>query len=253
TSVDPEEIRRFAAMAEEWWDPAGKFGPLHRMNPVRLTWIRDTICQQTGRDPRAPRPLEGLRILDIGCGGGLVAEPLSRMGAAVTGIDAGEKAVEIARHHAAQTGAQVDYRVTTAEALAAAGETFDVVLALEIVEHVASIPLFMESCAALVRPEGLLFASTINRTARSFLMAIVGAEYILRWLPRGTHSWKKFPRPSELASALRPCGLEVKGITGVVYDPLNRTFSLSQKDLAVNYMLWAQKVKPSGQAGPGSV
>ena len=241
TTVDPAEIARFSAIAAEWWDPRGKFRPLHKFNPVRLGYIRDAVCARFGRDPRAARPLEGLRLVDVGCGGGLLAEPLARLGATVVGIDAAERNVKTAAAHAAETGVDVDYRATTAEDLAASGETFDVVLALEIVEHVADVDLFLDSLAVLVRPGGMLFLATLNRTPKSFAFAIVGAEYVLRWLPRGTHDWRKFIRPSELAAGVRRTGLTVGDITGVGYNPISDRFALTPRDLDVNYMLWAAR------------
>lgn len=246
TTVDDAEIARFSAIAAEWWDPTGKFKPLHKFNPVRLAYIRDTVCRHLGRDPLAPSPLSGVRIVDVGCGGGLIAEPLARLGAEVVGIDAAERNVKTAAAHAAETGVTVDYRATTAEDLAASGETFDVVLALEIVEHVADVDLFIDSLVRLVRPGGLVFMATINRTPKSYLFAIVGAEYVLRWLPRGTHEWKKFPRPSELIGGLRRHGAEVVEVTGVVYNPISDRFSLSANDLSVNYMLHAVQSNPKG-------
>ena len=239
-TVDPEEIARFSALAAEWWNPEGKFKPLHRLNPVRLTYIRDHLCDRFDRDPRSLRSLEGLNILDIGCGGGLVAEPLCRMGAKVTGIDASDKNIATASIHAEEGGLSIDYRATTAEEMAAAGLQFDAVIALEIVEHVTQVPLFLGSCAALIRPGGALIMSTLNRTAKSYLMAIVGAEYVLRWLPRGTHQWNKFLRPSELTAGVETTGLSVTDLTGSTYNPLNDEWRLS-RDMAVNYMLYAEK------------
>ncbi|MDA1324489.1 MAG: bifunctional 2-polyprenyl-6-hydroxyphenol methylase/3-demethylubiquinol 3-O-methyltransferase UbiG [Proteobacteria bacterium] len=239
-TVDPEEIARFSALAAEWWNPAGKFKPLHRLNPVRLAYIRDHLCDRFDRDPRSLRSLDGLRILDIGCGGGLVAEPLGRMGADVTGIDASPENIATASVHAKEGGLSIDYRATTAEEISAAGGQFDAVIALEIVEHVARVPLFLASCAALIRPGGALIMSTLNRTAKSYLMAIVGAEYILRWLPRGTHQWEKFLRPSELTGGVETSGLSVTDLTGATYNPLNDEWRLS-RDMAVNYMLYAEK------------
>ncbi|MFV3129900.1 bifunctional 2-polyprenyl-6-hydroxyphenol methylase/3-demethylubiquinol 3-O-methyltransferase UbiG [Niveispirillum sp. KHB5.9] len=238
TTVDPAEIERFSRIAAEWWDPAGKFRPLHKFNPVRLAWLRDAICKAHGRDPLAPRPLEGLRIIDVGCGGGLLAEPLARLGASVTGIDAAEKNVKTAAAHAAEAGVDVDYRAATAEDLAAAGERFDVVLAMEIVEHVADVDLFVAAVAALAKPGGLVFMATLNRTGKSFLFGILAAEYVLRWLPRGTHDWKRFLKPSELTGTLRRAGVVVKELSGVAYNPVSDRFSLAPKDLDVNYMLW---------------
>ncbi|TWB41791.1 3-demethylubiquinone-9 3-methyltransferase [Nitrospirillum pindoramense] len=241
TTVDPGEIQRFSAIAAEWWDEAGKFRPLHKLNPVRLEYLRDRICAHFGRDPLAPQPLKGLRLVDIGCGGGLLSEPLARMGAEVVGIDAAERNVKTAATHAMETGTPVDYRHTTAEDLVAAGETFDAVLSLEVVEHVADVPLFLDSLAALLKPEGLLVMATLNRTPKSYLMAIIGAEYVLRWLPRGTHDWRKFLKPSELAAGLRATGLTVREVMGLVYSPFNDAFRLDARDLDVNYLLWASR------------
>lgn len=241
TTIDPAEIERFSRIAAEWWDPAGKFRPLHKFNPVRLAWLRDTICMAHGRDPLSPRPLDGLRIIDVGCGGGLLSEPLARLGAIVTGIDAAEKNVKTAAAHAAETGVQIDYRATTAEDIVAAGEQFDVVLAMEIVEHVADVDLFLRAVSGLARPGGLVFMATLNRTAKSYLFGIVAAEYVLRWLPRGTHDWKRFLKPSELTGALRRAGVVVKELTGVAYNPVSDRFSLAPRDLDVNYMLWGTR------------
>jgi 2-polyprenyl-6-hydroxyphenyl methylase/3-demethylubiquinone-9 3-methyltransferase len=239
-SIDPEEVARFSAMAEEWWDPAGKFRPLHQLNPARLQFIRDRLAGHFGRDPLGMPPLSGLRLLDIGCGGGLVSEPLARLGAAVVGVDASEKNVNIARAHAEQGDLAIDYRNTSAEDLAAAGERFDAVLALEVIEHVADIGSFVGACAQLTRPGGALVFSTLNRTPQSFLFGIVGAEYVLRWLPRGTHQWNRFVRPSELAAALRPHGLTVTALEGLTYQPLAERWRLS-RDLSVNYLAFATK------------
>jgi len=243
-TVDDGEVGKFAALAQTWWDPDGAFRPLHRMNPIRLDWLRDHLCGQFGRDPSARAlagggPLEGLRILDVGCGGGLLSEPLARMGAEVTGIDAAEEGVMAARAHAGSMGLEIDYRATTAEALAAQiedgeGERFDAVLALEIVEHVSDIPAFARALGGLVEPEGLVALSTLNRTARSYALAIVGAEYVLGWLPRGTHEWKRFPTPEELGEALGAAGLEVVDETGFTYDPLRDDWRRGD-DLSVNY------------------
>lgn len=237
-SVDPAEVARFSAMAEEWWDATGKFRPLHKLNPVRLAYIRDKLAARFGRDVRKPRPFAGLRLLDIGCGGGLIAEPMARLGADVVAIDASATNIGIARAHAAETGLAIDYRAAAAEALAEAGERFDAVLCLEVVEHVADRPAFLATTVSLVAPGGALIASTINRTPQAYLLAIVGAEYVLRWVPRGTHDWGKFVRPSELAASLRRGGLEVQDLSGVVYSPLTDTWHLS-RDLAVNYICFA--------------
>lgn len=237
-TVDDDEVARFSALAGAWWDPDGDFAPLHRFNPVRLGYIRDRLCAHFGRPTRALRPFEGLEALDVGCGGGLIAEPLARLGAGVTGIDASARNIAVAAAHAGEQGLAIDYRETTAEALAASGARFDVVLALEIVEHVADIGLFLDSCAALVRPGGALLLATLNRTPKSFLFAIVGGEYVLRWLPRGTHRWDRFVRPSELAAALRPNRLRIADIEGMHYDPLAGDWRLGG-DVAVNYIAFA--------------
>jgi 2-polyprenyl-6-hydroxyphenyl methylase/3-demethylubiquinone-9 3-methyltransferase len=235
-SVDPAELAKFAALAASWWDPAGQFAPLHRLNPVRLGFVRDRAAARFGRDPRAGRPLAGLRLLDIGCGGGLLAEPLARLGAAVTAIDAGARNIAVARLHAEQAGLAIDYRVTAAETLAESPERFDIVLAMEVVEHVADLDAFLGAAVALLAPGGLLFLATINRTAKAFALAVVGAEYVLRWLPRGTHDWRRFVRPSELAAALRRHGAAPLEIRGVAYQPLADRWALSA-DLDVNYMM----------------
>jgi 2-polyprenyl-6-hydroxyphenyl methylase/3-demethylubiquinone-9 3-methyltransferase len=239
-SIDAEEVAKFAAMAEAWWDPQGKFRPLHRLNPVRLAYIRDRAAAHFGRDPLADQPLRGLDVLDIGCGGGLLAEPLARLGARVVGIDAAQENLAVADLHARQSGLEIDYRHVSAEALAAAGETFDLVVNMEVVEHVADLDAFLAACAALVKPGGALATATLNRTPKAFLLAVVGAEYLLGWLPRGTHDWRRFVRPSELAARLRPAGLSVSEIVGVSYNPLADTWRRSS-DLGVNYMMFAVK------------
>jgi len=243
TTVDQAELDRFARMASDWWNPAGKFRPLHRFNPVRLTYIKEEACRRFGRDRNALDALAGLTLLDIGCGGGLLSEPLARLGAKVTGIDPAEKNIGVARLHAGQSGLSIDYRVATAEDLAAAGERFDIVLAMEVIEHVADVDLFLDACAKLVKPGGLLFVATLNRTLRSFALAIVGAEYVLRWLPVGTHQWDRFIKPEELTAGIERTGLRVVAETGVVYDPLADTWRLS-RDMAVNYAIVAEK--PAG-------
>jgi 2-polyprenyl-6-hydroxyphenyl methylase/3-demethylubiquinone-9 3-methyltransferase len=240
-SVDPDEVAKFAALAGQWWDPAGKFAPLHRLNPARLTFIRDRIAAHTGRDPLAERPLAGLRVLDIGCGGGLLCEPLARLGAQVTGIDAAEQNVAVAAEHAAEAGLDIDYRHGTAEDLAEAGAGFELVLNMEVVEHVADVAAFLQASAALVAPGGAMALATLNRTPKSFALAIVGAEYVLRWLPRGTHDWRRFLRPSELVASLRAAGLETRELTGVAYNPLTGAWRLAPHDLEVNYMVFAVK------------
>jgi 2-polyprenyl-6-hydroxyphenyl methylase/3-demethylubiquinone-9 3-methyltransferase len=239
-TVDRDEIERFDRIARTWWEPEGEFRALHRLNPVRLGFIRDRLARHFGRDARAIRPFAGLRLLDIGCGGGLVSEPLARLGFAVTGIDAGEAMLEVAQGHAAESGVAVDYRRMTAEDLAAAGERFDAVLALEVVEHVAAPELFLAAASGLVAPGGAFIAATINRTPKAFFFAILGAEYVLRWLPRGTHHWEKFLRPSELAGGLRRGGLAVQELAGLTYNPFADRWSLSA-DLDVNYLAFAVK------------
>lgn len=241
STVDERETAKFAAMAEEWWDPSGKFAPLHKLNPVRLEFLRDRICERFGRNPLENRPFEGLKLADVGCGGGLLSEPMARLGATVTGIDAGEKNIRIAATHAETVGVEVDYRCDTVEAMAARGESYNVVLNMEVVEHVADVGLFLEASAALVKPGGLMFLATLNRTLKAFGLAIVGAEYVLGWLPRGTHDWNKFVRPSELAGPLRRAGLEMTEIVGVAYNPLQDKWSLAPKDLDVNYMAVAAR------------
>ncbi|MEZ5934238.1 MAG: bifunctional 2-polyprenyl-6-hydroxyphenol methylase/3-demethylubiquinol 3-O-methyltransferase UbiG [Alphaproteobacteria bacterium] len=243
-SADPDEIRRFDALAGDWWDENGPMAPLHKLNPIRLGYIRDRITAHLGRQAGGRSPLAGLRILDIGCGGGLLAEPLARMGAEVTGIDLAPANIEGAKRHASEAGLAIDYRTAAVEDLARAVERFDLVCAMEVVEHVPDQPAFLQAAASLVRPAvddrpaGALVMATLNRTLRSFALGIVAAEYILGWLPRGTHDWSRFVRPSEAARALRRGGLEVNDLTGVTYDPLRDRFQLSP-DPAVNYMLFA--------------
>lgn len=241
TTVDPDEIERFAAMAQDWWDPDGPMKPLHRLTPARMRYLADRLARHSGRGAGAAS-LTGLSVLDIGCGGGLVSEPLARLGADVIGVDAAAKNIEAARMHAAEAGLKIDYRHGTAEALAEAGESFDAVLALEIIEHVADPPLFVRSLASLVKPGGLVVFSTLNRTAKSFALAIVGAEYVLGWVPRGTHAHDKFVKPSELARWCREAGLEVTDLTGLVYSPL-AGWTLDAKDLDVNYFACAERGK----------
>ena len=240
TTVDRAEVERFAALADQWWDPRGKMRPLHKFNPVRLSYIRDRICERFRRDPKSLESLKGLRILDVGCGGGLVCEPLARLGAAVVGIDPGRPNIEAARIHAAKGGLSIAYRVATAEELADAGERFDVVLALEVVEHVTDVTLFVHRCAEMVKPGGLMIAATLNRTLKSFALAIVGAEYVLRWLPVGTHRWEKFVTPDELEAALAAAGLSVSDETGVIYNPFVDEWRRAA-DMDVNYMLAAAR------------
>src|SRR5689334_12488432 len=240
STVDETEVARFSAMAEQWWDPRGKMAVLHKFNPIRLGYIRDAACKAFGRNARQLDCLKGLRILDIGCGGGVLSEPLARLGASVVGADPSERNIAVAKLHAGQSGLSVDYRATTAEALADAGERFDIVLAMEVVEHVADLSLFVRRCAEMVRPGGLMITATLNRTLKSFALAIVGAEYVLRWLPRGTHQWDKFVTPNELEAALERHGLVVLDETGVIYNLIADRWQISS-DMDVNYMVTAEK------------
>lgn len=242
TTVDPSEIAKFEAMAAEWWDPNGKFKPLHMMNPVRLDYITAQIAAEFDRDMDKASPFAGLRILDIGCGGGLLCEPMARLGATVVGIDAGGANIPVAQAHARQSGLEIDYRHTTAEAIAANGETFDAVLTMEVVEHVADPLAFLTACADLLKPGGIHLASTINRTAKSFAAAIVGAEYVMRWLPKGTHDWAKFVTPDELYDLLRKAGLNPVDRKGFVFNPVSWKWSLSDRDLSVNYVATSLKL-----------
>ena len=239
STIDEAEVARFSALAAEWWDPRGKMAVLHKFNPVRLAYIRDAACKKFERNPKQLDCLKGLRILDIGCGGGILCEPLTRLGADVLGADPAEKNIAAAKLHAEEGELAIDYRVTTAEALADAGERFDIVLAMEVIEHVTDVGLFLDRCAALMKPQGMIVVSTLNRTMKSFALAIVGAEYLLRWLPRGTHQWGKFVTPAELAQHLHKNRLEIAEQTGVVYTPFADRWSLSS-DMDVNYMVTAE-------------
>ncbi len=239
-SVDSEEVARFAATAEEWWNLRGPYGPLHRLNPTRLTYIRDRLCDHYGRDPKNLRSLKGLTILDVGCGGGILSEPLVRLGSKVTGIEPAEESIEIAKAHAEVSGLKIDYRPTTAEDVLAAGETFDVVIASEVIEHVAKPANFVRTLSGLARPGGLVLFSTLNRTLKSYALAIVGAEYILRWVPPKTHDWQKFVTPGELRRFVRSAGLNVSDISGMIYDPFRGEWRLGQ-DTDVNYWMTATK------------
>ena len=240
TSIDPDEVARFAAIAEAWWDPNGKFRPLHTFNPVRLQYVRDHLAAHFGRDIRAKAPFAGLRLIDIGCGGGLVAEPMARMGFTVTGVDATERNIGVASTHAVEQDLAIDYRFAAAEDLVAEGQQFDVVLTLEVIEHVADPDAFLVSVGRLVKPGGVVVVATLNRTAKAFGLAIVGAEYLLRWLPRGTHTWSKFLKPSEVAGGLRRAGLVLEDLTGVSYNPIADTWRLGP-DTSVNYLMVAKK------------
>jgi 2-polyprenyl-6-hydroxyphenyl methylase/3-demethylubiquinone-9 3-methyltransferase len=241
-SVDPQEIGKFARMAETWWDPEGEMKPLHALNPVRVGFIRDRLAAHfapAGEPGRAFEPLQGIELLDIGCGAGLLAEPLARLGARVTGLDAAAEAVKAGRAHAELQGLEIDYRIGTAEALAATGRQFDALTIMEVIEHVPDVDAFLATCGRLVRPGGLAVVSSVNRTAKSFLLAKVGAEYVLGWLPRGTHDWRRFVKPSEAAHGLRAGGLRVSEVTGVVFDPLRGWHTARDSD--VNYMVVAEK------------
>lgn len=240
STVDQAEIDQFARLGPLWWDERGPMAMLHKFNPVRVAYIRDQVTAHFGREAKQLGCLSGLRILDIGCGGGILSEPLARLGARVVGADPSDANIEVARNHAGQAGVMVDYRATTAETLADQGERFDVVLAMEVVEHVTDMPLFVRRCGEMVKPGGLMIAATLNRTLKSFALAIVGAEYVLRWLPRGTHQWDKFVTPGELEAAMVSAGLRVADERGVVYSVFSDTWKLSS-DMDVNYMLAAEK------------
>jgi 2-polyprenyl-6-hydroxyphenyl methylase/3-demethylubiquinone-9 3-methyltransferase len=237
-TLDRDEVARFARLGGDWWDANGPFKPLHRLNPVRLTYIRDRLCAKFGRDAKAAQSLAGLSVADVGCGGGLVCEPLARLGAHVTGIDPGEEAIAAAKAHAEAGGIDIGYEVATAEDLVARGRSFDAVLLLEVVEHVPDVPAFLTAVAPLVKPDGLMILSTLNRTLKSYALAIVGAEYILRWIPIGTHQWDRFVTPEELRSALRGAGMTLTDTTGLVYDPFADEWRLSS-DTDVNYFATA--------------
>ncbi len=235
-TVDPAEVAKFEAMAAEWWDLEGKFKPLHMLNPCRLDYICAQVAAEFGRDLAGDLPFKGLRVLDIGCGGGLLSEPMARLGAEVVGADAAERNIPVARVHAEQSGLVIDYRHTTAEALAAAGERFDVVLNMEVVEHVADPQAYLTACQELLKPGGLMICSTLNRTSKSFLMAIIGAEWVMRWLPKGTHDWAKFITPDELYALIGKAGLRPVDRKGMVFNPVAWIWKLSDRDLGCNYV-----------------
>lgn len=240
STIDPAEVARFDAIARDWWDAKGPMAVLHKFNPVRLAFVRDEACARFGRDPKRMRALEGLSLVDIGCGGGVLSEPLSRLGAQVTGLDPAPTNIAVASAHAEAGGLSIDYRQETIEAVVAAGTRFDIVLAMEVVEHVADVEAFVTACCAAVKPGGLLVMATLNRTLKSYALAIVGAEYVLRWLPKGTHDWEKFVTPAELGGAIERNGLRRASGTGIIYNPLSGRWSAA-RDMDVNYMLAATR------------
>ena len=241
TTVDPAEVAKFEAMAAEWWDLEGKFKPLHMMNPVRLGYITDQIAAEFGRDLNDATPFKDLRILDIGCGGGLLCEPMCRLGAEIIGVDAAERNIPVAQTHARQSGLNIDYRHTTAEAMVNTGEQFDVILNMEVVEHVADPQAYLTACQQLLKTGGLHICSTINRNPKSYAVAIIGAEWIMRWLPKGTHEWHKFITPDELYDKIRNAGLNPVDRKGFVFNPISWKWSISDRDLSVNYVTAAVK------------
>jgi 2-polyprenyl-6-hydroxyphenyl methylase/3-demethylubiquinone-9 3-methyltransferase len=243
STIDPAEVAKFEAMAAEWWDPQGKFKPLHMLNPCRLDYITGQIAAEFDRDVTRAAPFAGLRLLDIGCGGGLLSEPMARLGAGVVGADAAPRNIPVARLHAEQAGLKIDYRHTTAEDLAAAGEQFDVVLNMEVVEHVSDPLAYLTACQQLLKPGGLMICSTLNRNPKSYLMAIIGAEHVMRWLPKGTHDWTRFITPDELYDLIRRAGLDPVDRKGMVFNPLGWSWSLSARDLSCNYV--TASVKPT--------
>lgn len=250
STLDSAEVARFGALASKWWDPEGAFKPLHRLNPVRLTYIRDRLCAHFTRDPANMPCLESLRILDIGCGGGLLCEPLARLGATVTGVDPADESIAAAQDHAAGQGLDITYRAERAETLVDEGARFDAVMVMEVVEHVPDVPAFVAMCVELVRPGGLMIFSTINRTLKSYALAIIGAEYVLRWLPVGTHTWDRLVAPEELAGALERAGMVPADARGMIYNPLRDEWSLAD-DTDVNYLMSADKPADAGVAAPG--
>ncbi|MDJ0932544.1 bifunctional 2-polyprenyl-6-hydroxyphenol methylase/3-demethylubiquinol 3-O-methyltransferase UbiG [Breoghania sp.] len=242
TTVNDREIARFSAMADEWWDPTGKFRPLHKFSPVRLGYIKEHVSAHYGRNAEDPKAFKGLRCLDIGCGGGLLCEPMTRLGAELVGVDPSPVNIEVARLHAERSGLDIDYRATRAEDLAAAGERFDFVFSMEVVEHVADVPAYLSACAEMVKPGGLMFIATINRTLKAYALAIVAAERVLRWLPAGTHSYKKLVKPSEIEGPLQESGMTIIERCGVTYNPLFDRWGRS-RDMDVNYMMLASRPK----------
>ncbi len=240
SSAIPDEVARFAALAGQWWDEDGPFRPLHRINPARLTFIRDRLCDHFGGDPHTTASLRGLDILDIGCGGGLLCEPLARLGARVSGIDAAAESVAAATEHSARSGLSIEYRAATPETLAESGRVFDAVISMEVIEHVEDVDAFLAASGSLVRPGGVLLLSTLNRTLKSLAQAKIGAEYLLGWVPPGTHDWRRFVRPSELARGLRCAGLSLTVLRGLSYAPAEGDWRLTD-DVSVNYLAMAVK------------
>jgi 2-polyprenyl-6-hydroxyphenyl methylase/3-demethylubiquinone-9 3-methyltransferase len=239
-SVNQDEIQRFAALADEWWNPKGPYAPLHKLTPARVEYVRDRLAERFSRDTKSLKSLADLSILDVGCGGGILAEPLARLGAKVAGIEPAAESIAVAKAHADEAGLQVDYRAATAEELLAEGQTFDAVIASEVIEHVNDPAAFVKTLSGLVKPGGLVLLSTLNRTLKSFALAIVGAEYVLRWIPAGTHDWSKFVTPDELGDFARAAGLTVNDVTGMIYDPLRDRWTLG-RDSGCNYWLSASK------------
>ena len=237
STVDNNEVEFFAAISDSWWDSKGPFKPLHQLNPTRLKFIRGAITDHFGLDATSKTPFADLKLLDIGCGGGLISEPMSRLGADMTGVDASEKNIHVARHHAEETGVTVNYLHTTAEALAETGEKFDAIINMEVIEHVADVNAYLAACKSLLKPNGIMLLSTINRTAKAFLFAIIGAEYVLRWLPKGAHDWNKFLTPKELQTACEKAGFEASEATGFIFTPFGQKWSLSASDLDVNFVM----------------
>ena len=242
TTINPDELAFYESLSAFWWDQSGPFWPLHRLNELRVAWIVQQACTHFGRSPQAERPLSGLSALDIGCGGGILSESIARLGASMTGIDVVEKNIRIAAHHAGSQGLPIGYQHRTAESMITSGERFDLVFNMEVVEHVADLPAFMASCNRLVSPNGLMFLATINRTWKAWVFAILGAEYVLRWLPKGTHRWREFRRPSEIENLLSAGGLEVGARSGVAVNPISRRFRLTG-NMEVNYMLMSFRRK----------
>ncbi len=238
-TVDADEVAFFARIADTWWDPKGPFKPLHLLNPTRLLYIRQQVEQHFKLEPNLKEPFTGLRLLDIGCGGGLISEPMARLGADVVAVDASDKNIKTASLHAAQSNLDIDFRHTTAEAMAEAGEKFDIIVNMEVVEHVADVALYLQACRTLLKPGGIMLLSTINRTPKAYLFAIIGAEHVLRWLPVGAHDWNKFLKPEELANHVKACGMEANAPTGYVFAPLSQKWGLSDRDVAVNYAMAA--------------